>query len=80
MPRRQPKSETGDSTAIRISSGEFRGRKIEVGSLSSYAKAVEIAERLADEIRRGEFLVAAPMAPLPREQKFRPMKISGKPK
>ncbi|MCA8910722.1 MAG: RsmD family RNA methyltransferase [Planctomycetes bacterium] len=29
MPRRQPKSETGDSTAIRISSGEFRGRKID---------------------------------------------------
>ncbi len=41
------------------------GKKVEVGSLSSYATALEIAHLLADEIRRGEFLLSRPLAPLP---------------
>jgi uncharacterized protein (DUF39 family) len=56
------------------------GRKIDVGSLSSYAKALEAAALLGDEIRRGEFLLARPLQPLPREQRFKPMVMREKPK
>nr|MBC8275769.1 hypothetical protein [Chloroflexota bacterium] len=34
-------------------------------SLSSYSKAVEIANILKDWIQRGEFLLTEPVAPLP---------------
>ena len=53
-----------------LRSGEIEvdGKKVEVGSLSSYYKALEIANLLADEIRRGDFLLAAPIAPLPQRR------------
>jgi L-aspartate semialdehyde sulfurtransferase len=44
------------------------GKTVEVGSLSSYPAALEIAHILADEIRRGQFLLSRPLAPLPRAQ------------
>jgi uncharacterized protein (DUF39 family) len=50
-------------------------RKVAVSSLSSYAKALEAAELLKDEIRRGDFLLAEPMAPLPREQGMKSLTI-----
>lgn len=50
---------------------EIDGTTVETGSLSSYASALEIAELLADEIRKGEFTVSPPLAPLPKD---RPMK------
>ncbi len=58
-----------------LRSGEIQidGRKVAVGSLSSYCKALEIANLLADEIRRGEFLLARPVAPLPRDTKMKPL-------
>ena len=40
---------------------EVEGNKVEVGSMSSYYKALEIANLLAEEIRRGEFLVSRPI-------------------
>jgi uncharacterized protein (DUF39 family) len=49
------------------------GKAVEVGSLSSYYKALEIANLLADEIRRGDFLLSAPMAPLHRDTKMKPL-------
>ena len=52
---------------------KLNGRKVETGSLSSYAKADEAAHLLADEIRRGEFTVNAPVIPLPAAGASTPM-------
>jgi uncharacterized protein (DUF39 family) len=51
------------------------GKKVEAGAMSSYAKAREIAGILADEIRRGDFLLARPLRALPVQQVFRGLKI-----
>jgi uncharacterized protein (DUF39 family) len=58
---------------------EVEGKNVAVGSISSYYKALEIANLLADEIRRGEFLVSRPIAPLPRDTKMKPLVIREKP-
>jgi uncharacterized protein (DUF39 family) len=60
-----------------LRSGEVTvlGKKVAVGSMSSYAKALEISELLADEIRRGEFLLARPSRRLPVEGAFRSLEI-----
>jgi uncharacterized protein (DUF39 family) len=58
---------------------EVEGRKVAVGSLSSYYKALEIANLLADEIRRGDFRLAEPIAYLPKESTMRPLLIREKP-
>ena len=55
---------------------ELFGRRVETGSLSSYAKALEAAELLADEIRRGEFTVNAPVMPLPARGGSSPMPMT----
>ena len=41
--------------------------------MSSYAMALEVANLLADEIRRGEFPLSPPSRPLPREGTFKPL-------
>lgn len=46
---------------------------VEVSSLSSYTKALEIAERVKDEIKQGEFLLSRPIKKLPLEQGFKPL-------
>jgi uncharacterized protein (DUF39 family) len=46
---------------------EVNGRQVAVGSLSSYYRALEIAHLLADEIRRGDFIITKPIAPLPKD-------------
>ena len=51
------------------------GTKVEVGSLSSYAMALEIAEELAEEIRGGDFLLSTPMKTLPLNQPMTPLDI-----
>jgi uncharacterized protein (DUF39 family) len=53
-----------------LKSGEvtIQGRQVQTGSLSSYAKAREIAWLLKEEIGRGEFLITRPSAPLPPNQ------------
>jgi uncharacterized protein (DUF39 family) len=58
-----------------LRSGEIRveGNTIAVGSLSSYNKALEVANILADEIRRGDFLLSAPYAMFPRNTKMKPL-------
>jgi uncharacterized protein (DUF39 family) len=58
-----------------LRNGEIQidGRKVAVGSLSSYYKALEIANLLADEIRRGEFPLVRPIAPLPKDTTMKPL-------
>jgi uncharacterized protein (DUF39 family) len=51
------------------------GRTVEASGMSSYAMAREIASLLADEIRRGDFLLSQPLAPLPRQQGFQGMNL-----
>jgi uncharacterized protein (DUF39 family) len=51
------------------------GKKVEVGSMSSYAMALEVANLLADEIRRGTFLLSRPSRALPREGSFKPLVV-----
>ena len=52
---------------------EIKGKKVRVGSLSSYYKALEIANLLADEIRRGDFHLTSPIAPLPKDSTMKPL-------
>jgi uncharacterized protein (DUF39 family) len=52
---------------------EVEGKEVEVGSLSSYYKALQIANLLADEIRRGDFRLAEPIAPLAKATKMKPL-------
>jgi len=44
-----------------------------VGSLSSYFKALEIANILADEIRCGDFTLTEPFKYLPKDTKMKPL-------
>ena len=64
-----------------LRSGEIQvdGKPVRVGSLSSYYKALEIANLLADEIRKGEFLVAEPLQYLPRDVGMKPLEVREKP-
>lgn len=56
---------------------EVNGKKIPSAALSSYAKALEIAELLKDEIRRGDFLLSRPAASLPVAQQMKPLNCNG---
>jgi uncharacterized protein (DUF39 family) len=58
---------------------EVEDKKVAVGSLSSYYKAVEIAHLLADEIKRGDFRLAEPIASLPKDTKMKPLVARKKP-
>jgi len=58
---------------------EVEGKEVAVGSLSSYYKALQIANLLADEIRRGDFRLAEPIAPLPKNKKMKPLVTRKKP-
>ncbi|MBN2133123.1 MAG: homocysteine biosynthesis protein, partial [Sedimentisphaerales bacterium] len=55
------------------------GKKVTVGSLSSYFKALEIANLLADEIRKGDFRLSEPIAALPKNTAMKPLLIRDKP-
>jgi uncharacterized protein (DUF39 family) len=58
---------------------EVEGKEVAVGSLSSYYKALQIARLLADEIRRGDFRLAEPIAYLPKDTKMKPLVTRKKP-
>jgi len=58
---------------------EVEGKKVSVGSLSSYYKALQIANLLADEIRRGDFRLAKPIEPLAKDRKMKPLVTRKKP-
>lgn len=62
-----------------LRSGEIDvgGKRVAVGSLSSYHLAREVAHLLADEIRRGDFELTSPMARLPMSHPQRSLQIRG---
>ncbi len=57
----------GEVNYKQLKSGKIsvKGKDVPTGALSSYSKAVEIAEKLKGLIRDGEFLLTEPVAPIP---------------
>ena len=53
------------------------GKKVKVTSVSSYHKALKVAEVLKDEIRRGDFLLSEPSRKLPVDQGMNSLEIRG---
>lgn len=69
----------GEVSYAQLKSGtvKLRGKKIPTGSLSSYSRAVEIAETLKSWISRGDFLLTEAVTPLPGVESgvaFKPLK------
>ncbi|MCP4610733.1 MAG: hypothetical protein GY845_18655 [Planctomycetes bacterium] len=64
---------------LRTGEIEVEGKKVAVGSLSSYYKALEIAHLLADEIKRGDFRLTEPVAFLPKDTTMKPLVKREKP-
>jgi uncharacterized protein (DUF39 family) len=64
---------------LRSGEVEIEGKKIPVGSMSSYYKALKIANLLADEIRRGDFQLSKPLAYLPKDIAMKPLVAREKP-
>jgi len=69
----------GEVNYAQLRSGKItvQGKEVPTGSLSSYAKAREIAEILKEWISKGEFLLTQPVAPIPGAESgytFRPLK------
>jgi len=62
-----------------LKSGEVtvHGQKVQTGSLSSYGKALEIAQILKSEIESGRFLISGPIAALPGDKRMNPLPIRG---
>ena len=50
-------------------------KKVLTASMSSYSKALKIAEILKAEIERGDFLLSKPYSQLPVEQGMKPLNI-----
>lgn len=65
---------------LKSGSVTVNGKEVEVGSISSYAMALEIAELLKNEITEGSFLLAQPSAMLPKDTAMKPMPERGKAK
>ena len=53
----------------------INGKKVEVSAMSSYNKALEIAEILKDEITRGDFFLGIPSQKLPAVQGMKGLEI-----
>ena len=73
------KESLGEVNYAQLKSGEItiRGKKVPTGNLSSYPKAVEIADNLREWIERGDFLLTEPVAYLPGPETgyaFKPLK------
>ena len=60
---------------LRKGSISISGREVITGSLSSYNKALKIADILKDEIKRGDFLIAQPIQYLSLDKKMNSLKI-----
>jgi len=65
-PQRQP-DVLGEVSYAQLKTGkiEVQGKQVPTASLSSYPKAVEIAQTLKEWIQKGEFILSEPVAPLP---------------
>ncbi len=69
----------GEVSYAELKSGrvKLKGEEIPTASLSSYPRAVEIAQTLKEWIKGGKFLLTQPVAPLPGVEagiKFKPLK------
>jgi uncharacterized protein (DUF39 family) len=76
-PQRRPDI-LGEVNYAQLKSGKIKvqGKAVPTASLSSYSKAVEIANTLKDWIQKGEFYLTEPVAPLPGVESgivFKPM-------
>ena len=60
---------------LRSGEVEIHGKKVVTGSLSSYSKALRIAELLKAEIKKGAFMLSIPFQMLPANQGMTPLKI-----
>ena len=71
----------GHLTYAELKTGSVRlaGKEIEVSSMSSYGKALEAAELLKDEIRRGDFFLSRPTSPLPVDQSMKSLETRERP-
>ncbi len=68
----------GEISYAQLRSGKIAvdGKDVPTASLSSYPKAVEIANTLKEWIQKGEFLLTEPVAPIPGAEsgvKFKPL-------
>jgi len=54
-----------DYTQLKSGKIKVQGKEVPTASLSSYSKAVEIASTLKKWLQKGEFLLTAPVAPIP---------------
>lgn len=69
----------GEVNYSQLKSGKItvQGKTVPTGNLSSYSKAREIAEQLKSWIKKGDFLLTEPVAPLPQAESgytFKPLK------
>ncbi|TET16407.1 MAG: hypothetical protein E3J81_03220 [Dehalococcoidia bacterium] len=76
-PQRSP-DVLGEVTYAQLKSGKIKvkGKEVPTASLSSYSRAVEIANTLKDWIQKGGFYLTEPVAPLPSVESgivFKPM-------
>ena len=65
-PQRKPDT-LGEVSYAQLKTGtiEVKSKKVPTSSLSSYPKAVEIANILKDWLKKGEFTLTEPVTPLP---------------
>ena len=73
------KGSLGEVNYAQLKSGKIaiKGKDVPTGSLSSYLKAVEIANILKEWIKKGDFLITEPVAYLPGPETgytFKPLK------
>ncbi len=53
----------------------INGKKVQTGSISSYPKAKEIAQRLKELIENKKFTLTKPVSPLPMDEKLKSLEI-----
>jgi uncharacterized protein (DUF39 family) len=69
----------GEVNYAQLKSGKItvEGKEVTTGNLSSYSRARDIAQTLKDWIKKGEFLLTEPVAPIPGAEsgyRFKPLK------
>jgi uncharacterized protein (DUF39 family) len=72
-------SSLGEVNYEQLKSGKIivKGKEVPTGNLSSYSKALEISEELKSWIKKGDFILSEPVAPLPSKESgysFKPLK------
>ncbi len=60
---------------LRSGTVDLNGKKVATGSMSSYSKALKIAELLKEEIRKGDFNLSKPFRQLPVNQGMSPLDV-----